>query len=158
MQEIVIRKAADTDLPAIVAMQNAAFHGEQGIPEDSVEHFSQKSPVCWCAFQGETLVGTVAAWQEEGRTHVGRFVVDPNYRGHHIGRRLICTAFEDLFAEGAEELYMEARAITVKLVKSVGGRVVGETVPFFGGTITPMTLEREAYRKAVKGPGAAAGC
>ena len=150
MEEIIIKRAGESDLTAIVAMQNAAFHGEQGIPEDSVEHFSQKSPVCWCALMGETMVGTVAAWQEEGKTHVGRFVVDPQYRGRHIGRRLICAAFEDLFAEGAGELYMEARAITVKLVESVGGKVAGETVPFFGGTITPMTLEKQDYQEAVK--------
>lgn len=149
MQEITIRKAAPSDLSAIVAMQNAAFHGEQGIPEDSVENFSKKEPLCWCAFLGAEMVGTVAAWQEEGRTHVGRFVVDPAHRGHHIGKRLICAAFEDLFAEGAEELYMEARAVTVKLVESIGGKAVGETVPFFGGTITPMTLAWEDYRRTV---------
>lgn len=149
MDELYIRKATVEDLVQIVAMQNAAFHGEQGIPEDSVENFSKKEPLCWCAFLGAEMVGTVAAWQEEGWTHVGRFVVDPAHRGHHIGKRLICAAFEDLFAEGAEELYMEARAVTVKLVESIGGKAVGETVPFFGGTITPMTLAREDYRRTV---------
>ena len=48
MDELYIRKATVEDLVQIVAMQNAAFHGEQGIPEDSVENFSKKEPLCWC--------------------------------------------------------------------------------------------------------------
>ena len=152
MQEIVIKKAADTDLPAIVAMQNRVFHGEQDIPEDSPAHFGEKAPVCWKALAGEKLVGTVAIWQEEGKFQCGRFAVDPDFRGHHIGTRLMHAAFDETFTQlGAERIYMEARAITVKMILAMGGEVVGETVPFFKGTLTPMILEREAYQKAVKG-------
>ena len=53
--------------------------------------------------------------------------------------------FDDLFAEGEEELYMEGREVTVKLVTGMGGKIVGETVPFYAGTITPMILRREDY-------------
>lgn len=150
MEEIVIREGTEKDLPEVVALQNRVFHGEQDIPEDSVENFGWKEPRCWCAWSGEKLVGTVAIWREEGRLHCGRFAVDPAFRGKGIGTRLMGTAIEETFRrEPEDEIYMEARAVTVRMILGMGGKVAGETVPFFGGTITPMTLAREDYRRTV---------
>ena len=55
--------------------------------------------------------------------------------------------FEDLFDMGVETIYMEARDTTVKIVQSMGGRVVGETFQFFGANETPLVLEKKDYIK-----------
>lgn len=145
MDDLVFRRAGEVDLPRILAMQAAVFHGEQGIPDDDVGAFLQKCPICWCAESGGTLIAAAAAWQEGGEMHWGRFVVLPAFRGRHIGSRLARFSFDDLFAMGVDRIHMEARETTVRIVCAMGGRIVGEPAAFYRGTVTPVVLERQAY-------------
>ena len=84
------------------------------------------------------LCAAAAAWQEGSETHWGRFVVLPAFRGRHIGSRLARFSFDDLFAMGVDRIHMDARGM--------GGRIVGEPAAFYRGTVTPVVLERHAYR------------
>lgn len=145
MADIVIRHPTKEELPQVLDLQNRVFHGEQQIPLDDPAEFLAKNPRFWCADQNGKIVGIVCAWKEDGKTHCGRFAVEPELRGQKIGGQLVRKFFDDLFAEGEEELYMEGREVTVKLVTGMGGKIVGETVPFYAGTITPMILRREDY-------------
>lgn len=146
MDDLVFRRAGKTDLPHILAMQADIFHGEQGIPNDDVGAFLQKRPICWCAGSGGVLCAAAAAWQEGSETHWGRFVVLPAFRGRHIGSRLARFSFDDLFAMGVDRIHMDARETTVRIVCGMGGRIVGEPAAFYRGTVTPVVLERHAYR------------
>ena len=146
MDDLVFRRAGKTDLPHILAMQADIFHGEQGIPDDDVGAFLQKRPICWCAGSGGVLCAAAAAWQEGSETHWGRFVVLPAFRGRHIGSRLARFSFDDLFAMGVDRIHMDARETTVRIVCGMGGRIVGEPAAFYRGTVTPVVLERHAYR------------
>ena len=55
------------------------------------------------------------------------------------------TAAAFVFDQGVDAIYMEARDITVAIVQKMGGRVTGEPVPFYEGTVTPVMLEKERF-------------
>ena len=144
--ELTFRRAEKSEMPRILAMQSDVFSGEQGIPADDIDTFMAKEPVCWCAESGGKIYAAVAAWQEGGQTHWGRFVVFPAARGMHIGTQLAKCSFDDLFSGGTQEIYMDARDATVKIVCSMGGKVVGAPYKFFEGNVTPVVLRREDYK------------
>ncbi len=148
MDDIVFRRATAEELPRIVEMEVAVFTGEQGIPADMIRAFAAEDPDCWVAVAGGKICAAVAAWKENGQTHMGRFVVDTALRGHHIGSRLVEHAFRDVFAGGAEILYMETRDVTVKIVSALGGKVTGDSYWFYGDNATPMILRKEDFLEA----------
>lgn len=144
-KEITVRRAEAGDLKAIMALQIATFNGEQAIPEGVIRLRDGQQPQWWAAFCGGRLMGAVASWKEEGVQHAGRFAVTPESRGLGIGKLLARKAFDDLFAQGIEEIYMEARDVSVHIVEAMGGEVTGEPFDFYVGTVTPMKIRRESY-------------
>ena len=142
---MIYRRARFTELEKIIALQSNIFHTEQGIPEDDVNEFLSRNPICWCAEQDGEICGTAIAWKADGIVHWGRFVVIPSMRGRKIGPKLARYSFEDLFEQGVEEIYMTARDTTVKIVCNMGGEITGKPVPFYDGKVTPVVLKRENY-------------
>jgi len=147
MGNLVLRRATKEDMGDILKMQLDIFHGEQKIPPDLVYLFMEKEPQCWVAVLGNSIVGAVAAWKENGQAHWGRFVTKQNYRGLHIGTALAAFSFDDLFAQRIESIYMEARESAAKIVCKMGGKVVGKTVPFYESTVTPIVLQKKDFYK-----------
>lgn len=145
MENIVFRKASERDIPRILELQRTVFNGEQNIPAGEIPAFLARKPQCWCAVCGDQIVGTVAAWKEDGVMHWGRFVTSPDYRGRHIGQRIARLSFDELFAQGVQEIHMEAREITTRIVCKMGGKITGEPRPFYVGTITPVVLKKSDY-------------
>lgn len=145
METIIYRGAFDADIPQILDLQTRIFNGEQGIPAGEVGEFLAKKPMLWCALKDGAVVSAVAAWEEEKVLHWGRFVTEQAYRGKYIGTRIAQLSFDELFSKGYGEVYMEAREATVRMVCKMGGQIVGEPVPFYEGTITPVILRREDY-------------
>ena len=150
MSEIIFRRINECEIPRILEIQTAAFCGEQGIPEEAIAEFLNDDPICWCAELDGQICATVAAWDEGERYHFGRFVVIPEMRGQHIATKLAKFAFDDMFENGVETIYMEARDITVRIVLAMGGKIIGEPWPFFKGNVTPLLLKKDEYFAAVK--------
>lgn len=142
-----IRRAEASEMDAIMALVCDTFD-EQGIPRELNHIPEDRSPVWWCAEAGGTVVGTIASYTEDGKTHLGRFAIRPEYRGGGIGTRLLRFAVEDVFAQGAEKIYTESRPATVRILEKMGARVSGETFPFYKGGCTPIDLSREDYEKS----------
>ncbi len=88
MENIVFREATEKDLPQIIDLQMRIFDGEQKIPPDDISEFLIRKPQCWCAVLNDIVIGAVAAWKEDNIVHWGRFVTDPDYRGHRIGTQI----------------------------------------------------------------------
>ena len=130
MESLRYRKARTEDMEAVMALQTAVFHGEQLIPRDAVEAFLAMEPQCWVAELDGVIVGTAAAWHEGGQLHWGRFIVTKALRGRHIGTKLAAFTFAELFAQGIDSIFMEARDTTVAIVGKMGGTVAGEPVPY----------------------------
>lgn len=144
-ESVVFRKAAESDMEEVLRLQTEIFSGEQNIPAGDIAHFLERRPQCWIAVMDGAVVGAAAAWEEDGLTHWGRFVMKKECRGQSIGTRLAEFSFRELFSQPVDEIYMEAREITRDLVCGMGGRVVGEPVAFYRGTITPVVLRREDF-------------
>lgn len=146
MKNLIVRRARHAEVPVLMDMQTKIFSEEQGIPAALVREVTGRDPHFWVAVLDGRVVGGAASWTEENGVHLGRFVVTPPLRARHIGRRILRCAFDELFADGAERVHMEARDVTVRLVCAMGGEVVGDPVPFFIGDVTPVLLEKSAYR------------
>lgn len=147
MESLRYRKARTEDMETVMALQTAVFHGEQLIPLDAVEAFTTMNPQCWVAELDGVIVGTAAAWHEGGQLHWGRFIVTKALRGRHIGTKLAAFTFAELFAQGIDSIFMEARDTTVAIVGKMGGTVAGEPVPFYKGTVTPVWITRAAFAR-----------
>lgn len=145
-EEIVVRRAEDKDMEAVMKLQVATFTGEQQIPEELICLPEERRPQWWAAFRGEELMGAVASWQEDGVQHAGRFAVNPDSRGLGLGKKLARKAFDDLFAQDVEEIHMEARDVSVHIVQAMGGEVIGPAFDFYVGSVTPMKIQREKYK------------
>lgn len=143
------RRAEEEERIAAVQLESDIFHNEQGIPVDT--DFLKRNPVFWVAEENGVMIGTVASWQIHGETHWGRFAVKPAYRGKGVGFALARFCFEDLFSQGTEVIYMEARDATVKIFTSMGGAITGEPVMFFGRSETPLTIKREDFYRSLLG-------
>lgn len=145
MKEIRFQAARSEDLPEIMALQVQVFTGEQQIPESLVRSVQDAQPQWWCAKQDGKLLGTVAAWQENGVTHWGRFAVQSAHRNRGIGKQLARYSLEQLFAQQVQKIYMEAREATVHIICQMGGVVIGPAEPFFVGTVTPVELTSKDF-------------
>jgi len=144
---VVFRRALPEEHPRLISMAVEIFSGEQEIPAELIGQFAGE-PVFWCAEEDGRPCAAVAAWQENGETHMGRFIVDPALRGRHIGSRLVRFAFRDVFDHGAEQIRMDCRDITVRIVSALGARITGDAQPFYLGNTTPMTLTRADFEAA----------
>ena len=145
MNEYILRTALPSDMADILVLQLAVFVGEQKIPADDVPLSEERLPTWWCAEVDGQLAAAVAAWEEDGVTHWGRFAVQPHLRGRHIGTALARRSLEDLFAGGADTIHLTARESTVRIFLKLGGIVTGEPEPFFEGTVTPLVLRKADY-------------
>ena len=145
MSQVIFRKAAAAEMAEIMRFETAVFTGEQGIPSDMIALPPERKPQWWCAADGARVIGTVAAFEENGEVHMGRFAVRPDCRGRRIGPRLVRYAMEDLFSQGVAEFHMEARDVTVKILRALGGEVTGEPFAFYAGMVTPMIMRREHF-------------
>ena len=85
MDETIIRRADEAEYPRILALQTEVFCGEQDIPEEIIASFLSNGPTCWVAERDGRIVGSIAAWTENGETHLGRFAVIPELRGKMTG-------------------------------------------------------------------------
>lgn len=150
MSTLVFRKATDEDIDEINQLQVEIFNGEQNIPPEEIPLSGKAVPQWWCALQNGSVVGAVAAWQEHDQTHWGRFITRPDCRGMQIGTRLARFSFDELFSQQIEEVYMDARDATVKIICRLGGQIIGEPYAFFEGTVTPVVLRKEDYLKNVE--------
>ena len=142
-----IRRARECEMDEIMSLVCDAFE-EQGIPRELDYIPAEHAPVWWCAENSGSIIGAIASYTEDGKTHLGRFVVRPEYRGSGIGTRLLRFAIEVVFAHGVEKIYTESRPVTVKILQKMGAKVSGETFPFYKGVCTPIDICKADYKPA----------
>ena len=145
MKDVVFKKATDLDMEDIIKLEIDIFEGEQEIPAKLIPIPLENRPQWWCALLDETVIGAIAAWQEDGKIHLGRFAISPKYRRLHIGTDLVTYSIDDLFSQRIEEIHIEAREITVKIICDMGAKITGEPIEFYKGTVTPMILCKKDY-------------
>jgi predicted GNAT family N-acyltransferase len=136
---------SEADRDKAIALMEKVFTLEQGIPKDylPVKNKIQKS---WGIREKDKLLALAIAWWDGEIWHWGRYAVDPDYRGQGLGKQLARYSLKALLEEDAEEIHIEARDITVSLLRKMGARIVGETFDFYG-RVTPMRLYGKDFRK-----------
>ena len=142
---MIVRRAKTEDMPAVMALVDRVFETEQGIPPALNPIPEDKRPIWWCAEQDGAVVGTVAAFEEDGMCHMGRITIAPALRGHGLGAKLLRCTLRDLFAQGTDSVFLEARDTTVHILQKFGAEIIGAPTPFYVGNVTPIILRREDF-------------
>ena len=142
--------AEDGDLPAIVALMNAAFRGTSGKQSRNVEAFITGSRTTESLLREEMSDGVqyLIAQEEStsalqgcvsledlsgGRWHLGALTVDPALQSAGFGSRLLSSAEEYGVARGAgamEITVVNVRDALIAWYERRGYRLTGETRPF----------------------------
>lgn len=149
-----IREVSDADSDDVWRVLVEVFAGEQGIPAAWNGVSAERKPQWWCAELDDAVVGVAAAWSEAGQVHWGRYAVRREFRGLRIGTELARHSFDCLFSQGVDQIHIDARDTTVRIIRGMGGSVVGPAVSFFG-TVIPMVLTRADYRLGTTDDGGA---
>lgn len=125
------------------------FTDEQNIPLHLIPLSTNIDQKWWLARSGEYVLGAVAAWEQDGEWHWGRFAVDNRFRGLGIGKTLARYSLVQTLLS-TNEVYIEARDTTVNIVKELGGEIVGNKFDFYGMPVTPMRLNKAQLNEATK--------
>ncbi|MGG1659774.1 GNAT family N-acetyltransferase [Brevibacillus sp. NRS-1366] len=132
-------------LEAALDLAVRIFNEEQDIPSELVPVMESYQPIWWGARIGEDICGTAASWLDNGQWHWGRFAVNTELRGSGLGGKLAHYSLEATFQLGAEQIFLEAREATVRIVGKLGGRVVGDPFDFYGEPVFPMMISRAEF-------------
>jgi ribosomal-protein-alanine N-acetyltransferase len=102
------------DLEAVIALDRISF--AMPWPESSFrfELTENNCSRCWVAEAKdedgqEKLAGMAVLWQIVDELHVATFAVNPEFRRHKIGERLMAKALLDGFSGGANKAFLEVR-------------------------------------------------
>ncbi|OOM80127.1 GNAT family N-acetyltransferase [Clostridium sp. BL-8] len=125
-----------------IKLATEVFTDEQNIPSELVPVNEELKPMWWCARVGEDIIGVTAAWKEKNKWHWGRFAVDKRVRGIGIGNKIAMFSLQEIFNIGADEIFIEARDITLRMLEKLGCEVVGEADDFYGDSVTPIIVKK----------------
>ncbi len=142
---ILYRRACENDLESIMKLLKRTFSLEQGIPEEMNALPQDKKPQWFCAAENETVIGTIAFFQETDGWHAGRFAVEPSYRGRHIGTELLIFALREMFMSGADEIKMDGRPATARIMTRLGAEIAGKEYMFYNSTCIPLRLAKDDF-------------
>jgi len=147
---IALQSAEESDLPAIVALMNAAFRGTSAKQSWNVEAFITGSRTtesllreeigegvqymiakedALSALQGCVSLQTLSA----ERWHLGALTVDPALQSAGFGSKLLLSAEEYAVARGARAMEITVVSVRDALIawyERLGYRLTGETRPF----------------------------
>ncbi|MCD7807725.1 MAG: GNAT family N-acetyltransferase [Erysipelotrichaceae bacterium] len=141
-----IYKATDDKFVLLEDLSGEIFESEQGIPKSLTHIEDDLHPQWWYVLDDETIIGTICAYFDNDECHMGRIVIISAYRNRGIATKMIRFALEDLFLQGVDTLYLEARDITVHMLEKMGGEVIGESFEFYGDSCTPIMIRKENYK------------
>lgn len=144
---IVIEELPGNYYVQAIKLATSVFTDEQNIPCALVPLKKELHPHWWCARIEEDILGVVASWMEEKEWHWGRFAIDRRLRGMGFGKMLAEYSLRATFGLSAEIINVEARDITVQILKKLGGRITGQPVNFYGGPVTPMVVTKTDFFK-----------
>lgn len=145
---ILIERVSENYMEEAIKLATEVFTNEQSITSELVPVNEDLKPIWWCARVGEDIIGVTAAWKEKDKWHWGRFAVDKRLRGIGIGQKIAIFSLKEIFSFDDEEIYIEARDVTVNMLMKFGCKVIGEAEDFYGEPVTPITLNKSNFMKS----------
>lgn len=145
---ILIERVSENYMEDAIKLATEVFTNEQSITTELVPVNEALKPIWWCARVGDDIIGVTAAWKEEGKWHWGRFAVDKRLRGIGIGKKIAIFSLKEIFSFNDEEIYIEARDVTVNMLMKFGCKVTGEAKDFYGEPVTPITLNKSNFMES----------
>ena len=116
------------DLPRVLEIERESFRTPW--PRDAYTHeLTDNRLAAYIVARDEAqLVGYAGMWVILDEAHVTTIAVDPEYRGQHIGERLLVGLLDAAIARGARWMTLEVRksnATAQTLYKKYGFREIG---------------------------------
>ncbi len=113
-----IRKMESRDIQTVIALDRQSF--SLPWPESAFHYEVEKNTAsrCWVAelsdeINNPVLVGIIVVWLILDELHIATIAVDPKYRHHHVGQRLLAHTLIDGIEQGANKAYLEVRKSNV---------------------------------------------
>ncbi|APH24292.1 TPA: GNAT family N-acetyltransferase [Clostridium botulinum] len=139
---IKIERLSSNYLDDAIRLTTEVFAYEQNIPKELIPINKDLKQIWWCARVGEDIIGVVACWQENNQWHWGRFAMDKRLRGLGIGKKIAIFSLNEMFNLDVEKVFIEARDVTVTILKQLGCEVLGEPINFYGEPVTPVIIKK----------------
>jgi ribosomal-protein-alanine N-acetyltransferase len=128
---IYLRPAADADIPAVVAVDRAAFTPPWWHSEETMYRRAARSPHFAVAEMGGQVIGYVEGETRRPIAHLNRIAVHPAHQGHGVGRALLSSTLRAFWRAGAEQITLNTQAdnaYSQRLYRRFGFEPTGDTV------------------------------
>ncbi|HIG0356621.1 MULTISPECIES: bifunctional helix-turn-helix transcriptional regulator/GNAT family N-acetyltransferase [Clostridium] len=147
---IKIEKLSSNYIEDAIKLTTEIFTYEQNIAKELIPINEDLKPIWWCARVGEDIIGVVACWQENNQWHWGRFAVDKRLRGLGIGKKMAIFSLNEMFNLDVKEVFIEARDVTVTILKQLGCEILGKPIDFYGEPVTPVIIKKRDFINKIK--------
>jgi [ribosomal protein S18]-alanine N-acetyltransferase len=105
-----LRPAAEADIPAIVAIDRAAFTPHWWHSEATMRWRTAASSYFGAAESAGRVVGYAEGELHSSEAHLNRVAVHPDHQGRGIGTSLLCDALRALWRCGAERVMLNTQS------------------------------------------------
>ncbi|APH13806.1 acetyltransferase domain protein [Clostridium sporogenes] len=147
---IKIERLPSNYLDDVIRLTTEIFAYEQNIPKELIPINKNLKQIWWCARVGEDIIGVVACWYQDSKWHWGRFAVDKRLRGLGIGKKMAIFSLNEMFNLDIEKVFIDARDVTVIILKQLGCEVLGEPIDFYGEPVTPVIMKKLDFINKIK--------
>jgi len=149
---LVIRKMAVEDVPAVAALDQISF--SLPWPERSFHFEVTSNPAsrCWVAEADGRIVGMIVAWLFVDEVHIATITTHPDFRKQGIGQKLLVHTLRYTHAEGAVTSFLEVRESNLaaqEMYRKFGYENTGRRKRYYKDndedailmTLTPLNVE-----------------
>ena len=129
--DITLRPATQADVPAVVAVDRAAFAPHWWNSAATLRRRYARSSCFAVAEQGGEIIGYAEAERRSSSAHINRIAVLPAHQGGGVGSALLAYALRRLWHAGAEHITLNTQTDNVaslRLYRRFGFEPLGERI------------------------------
>jgi ribosomal-protein-alanine N-acetyltransferase len=107
---LVIRRMTVEDVPVAHEIDVSSF--TLPWPERSIRFEVTDNPAarCWIAELNSRVIGMLVLWMIVDEAHIASLATHPDFRRQGIAKKLLVTALDHAYMEGARTAFLEVRA------------------------------------------------
>ncbi len=129
-------------------VRDSVFIDEQCISadEESDEYDSNPSTDFIVLMDGDRAVATARIAHRQHDDKIGRVAVLQEYRGQHLGAKIVSEAVRKVFADGKTSAYLESQKYAVGFYETLGFEICGGELIDRGIIHLPMTVTTKSFK------------